>query len=88
MYVCNCNGVSRSEVDEAIAAGAQAPGVGIRCYQRQGEEDCCEGRRQREAGEPRIVGFGHVGVAVKDREGMPGNGGSAVVVQVPGDAES
>jgi bacterioferritin-associated ferredoxin len=25
MYVCNCNGVTRREVDEAIEAGAQDP---------------------------------------------------------------
>lgn len=38
MYVCNCNGVTCSEVDEAIAAGAQAPEDVLAHH---GAEPCC-----------------------------------------------
>ena len=38
MYVCNCNGVTRNEVDEAIAAGAQGP---EEVLAHHGCEPCC-----------------------------------------------
>jgi bacterioferritin-associated ferredoxin len=38
MYVCNCNGVTRGEVDEAIAAGAEEP-IGVLAH--HGCEPCC-----------------------------------------------
>jgi bacterioferritin-associated ferredoxin len=38
MYVCNCNGVTRSEVEEAIAAGAQGPKDVLAHH---GCEPCC-----------------------------------------------
>ncbi|HRK63477.1 MAG TPA: (2Fe-2S)-binding protein [Terricaulis sp.] len=38
MYVCNCNGVTRSEVDEAIAAGATGPEAVLAHH---GCEPCC-----------------------------------------------
>jgi bacterioferritin-associated ferredoxin len=38
MYVCNCNGVTRDEVAEAIAAGAQTP-RGVLAH--HGCEPCC-----------------------------------------------
>jgi bacterioferritin-associated ferredoxin len=38
MYVCNCNGVTRAEVDEAIAAGAEAP---EQVLAHHGCEPCC-----------------------------------------------
>ena len=38
MYVCNCNGVTRAEVDEAISAGAQGPEDVL---SHHGCEPCC-----------------------------------------------
>jgi bacterioferritin-associated ferredoxin len=38
MYVCNCNGVTRAEVDEAISAGAQGP---TDVLAHHGCEPCC-----------------------------------------------
>ncbi|MEQ1617200.1 MAG: (2Fe-2S)-binding protein [Terricaulis sp.] len=38
MYVCNCNGVTRAEVDEAIAAGAGQP---EHVLAHHGCEPCC-----------------------------------------------
>jgi bacterioferritin-associated ferredoxin len=38
MYVCNCNGVTRSEVDEAIEAGAKGPKDVLAHH---GCEPCC-----------------------------------------------
>jgi bacterioferritin-associated ferredoxin len=38
MYVCNCNGVTRNEVDEAIVAGAQGP---EEVLAHHGCEPCC-----------------------------------------------
>ncbi|MGE3836510.1 MAG: bacterioferritin-associated ferredoxin [Hyphomonadaceae bacterium] len=38
MYVCNCNGVTRAEVDEAISAGAEAPEAVLAHH---GCEPCC-----------------------------------------------
>jgi len=38
MYVCNCNGVTRSEVEEAIVAGAQRPKDVLAHH---GCEPCC-----------------------------------------------
>lgn len=38
MYVCNCNGVTRAEVDEAISAGAQGPEAVLAHH---GCEPCC-----------------------------------------------
>ncbi len=38
MYVCNCNGVTRTEVDEAISAGAQGPEDVLAHH---GCEPCC-----------------------------------------------
>jgi bacterioferritin-associated ferredoxin len=38
MYVCNCNGVTRSEVNEAIAAGARCP---RQVLAHHGCEPCC-----------------------------------------------
>ena len=38
MYVCNCNGVTRREVDEAIAGGAQSPEDVLAHH---GCEPCC-----------------------------------------------
>lgn len=38
MYVCNCNGVTRAEVDEAISAGAQGPEDVLAHH---GCEPCC-----------------------------------------------
>ena len=38
MYVCNCNGVTRAEVDEAISAGAEGPEAVLAHH---GCEPCC-----------------------------------------------
>lgn len=38
MYVCNCNGVKRREVEEAIAAGAEEPEAVLGHF---GLEPCC-----------------------------------------------
>jgi bacterioferritin-associated ferredoxin len=38
MYVCNCNGVTRREVDEAIAEGADTP---AQVLAHHGCEPCC-----------------------------------------------
>ncbi len=38
MYVCNCNGVKRREVDEAIRAGADHPEAVLGHF---GLEPCC-----------------------------------------------
>jgi bacterioferritin-associated ferredoxin len=38
MYVCNCNGVTRAEVDEAISNGALAPEAVLAHH---GCEPCC-----------------------------------------------
>jgi bacterioferritin-associated ferredoxin len=38
MYLCNCNGVTRSEAEEAIAAGAQGPEAVLAHH---GCEPCC-----------------------------------------------
>lgn len=38
MYVCNCNGVTRGEVAEAIEAGAQSPKDVLAHH---GCEPCC-----------------------------------------------
>ncbi|WP_395645376.1 bacterioferritin-associated ferredoxin [Terricaulis sp.] len=38
MYVCNCNGVTRGEVAEAIEAGAQKP---TDVLAHHGCEPCC-----------------------------------------------
>jgi len=38
MYVCNCNGVTKREVDEAISAGAQGPEDVLAHH---GCEPCC-----------------------------------------------
>ncbi|MEJ0060521.1 MAG: (2Fe-2S)-binding protein [Terricaulis sp.] len=38
MYVCNCNGVTKREVDEAIAAGARRP---KEVLSHHGCEPCC-----------------------------------------------
>ncbi|MGE0830520.1 MAG: bacterioferritin-associated ferredoxin [Hyphomonadaceae bacterium] len=38
MYVCNCNGVTKREVDEAIAAGARHP---EEVLGHHGCEPCC-----------------------------------------------
>jgi bacterioferritin-associated ferredoxin len=38
MYVCNCNGVTRREVEEALAAGARRP---EEVLAHHGCEPCC-----------------------------------------------
>jgi bacterioferritin-associated ferredoxin len=38
MYVCNCNGVTRREVEEAFAAGARCP---REVLAHHGAEPCC-----------------------------------------------
>jgi bacterioferritin-associated ferredoxin len=38
MYVCNCNGVTRAEVDEAISVGAGSPEAVLAHH---GCEPCC-----------------------------------------------
>ncbi|MBL8548434.1 MAG: (2Fe-2S)-binding protein [Hyphomonadaceae bacterium] len=38
MYVCNCNGVTRREVEEAVAAGARCP---KEVLAHHGCEPCC-----------------------------------------------
>jgi bacterioferritin-associated ferredoxin len=53
MYVCNCNGVTRSEVVEAICAGARAP---KEVLAHHGCEPCC-GRCLPEIAESLIGGF-------------------------------
>ena len=38
MYVCNCNGVTKQEVEEAVAAGARRPNDVLAHH---GCEPCC-----------------------------------------------
>jgi bacterioferritin-associated ferredoxin len=63
MYVCNCNGVTRTEVDEAIAAGAQGPEAVLAHH---GCEPCC-GRCLPEIADRLSVGGIACGGTARDR---------------------